>query len=109
MKPNLFQRSALSLAVFLTSLVSAFAQPVDPIGPGRVYREDTQTLTCRQAHAIVRNTPEGAVLYSGALFDRYYANERVCYALRQTIRPALVPTRDTPQCLIGYTCIEEDY
>jgi hypothetical protein len=41
-------------------------------------------------------------------YDRYVSDRRFC-EINETIFPAFVPTRDTPQCPIGYICRDLDY
>ena len=41
-------------------------------------------------------------------YDRYVVDRRFC-EINETIEIGLVPTRDTPQCPVGYLCRDSDY
>ncbi len=67
----------------------------------------TLDVTCAQARQTVARAG-GVVLYTGPhLYDRYVADQRFC-AVTQTTKPAFIPTRDTPACPVGNTCIERE-
>jgi len=66
-------------------------------------RPSTPNLTCGQAQQIVLSRG-AAVLSTGAYtYDRYVRDRSFC-EFNEGIEPAFVPTRDTPQCPIGYRC-----
>jgi hypothetical protein len=44
----------------------------------------------------------------GHTYDRFVHHRGFCL-ITETTKPAWVPTRDTPQCFVGYTCVEADY
>ena len=71
--------------------------------PALAQRPDTRSMTCQQASALVAN--RGAVVLSTGpdIYDRYVASERLCWSGYYG-RPAFVPTRDQPNCVIGYYC-----
>lgn len=71
--------------------------------PALAQRPDTRAMTCQQAAGLVAN--RGAVVLSTGphLYDRYVASERLCWSGYYG-RPAFVPTRDRPNCVIGYYC-----
>ncbi|MFG1401754.1 hypothetical protein [Xanthobacter sediminis] len=62
-------------------------------------------MSCAQAAALVQK--EGAVVLatSPTLYDRYVRDLRFCM-YDQQLKPEWVPTRDNPQCFVGYTCFE---
>jgi hypothetical protein len=66
-------------------------------------RPSTTAMTCRQASGLVAS--HGAVvLGTGPVtYDRFVAGPGHC-VLSEYLEPAYAPTRDSPQCLIGYRC-----
>jgi hypothetical protein len=86
-----------SRTVAIITLLSATA------GPALAQRVSTPSLSCRSASSMV--TRLGAVVLGTGpdIYDRYVVNESFCptgfYA-----RPAFLPTRDNPQCFVGYYC-----
>ena len=82
--------TALAL-VSLTTLAAAQGRP------------STSAMNCGQAARLVAS--RGAVVLATGrdLYDRYVSRPGLCetgyYA-----RPAFAPTRDNPQCNIGYYC-----
>jgi hypothetical protein len=80
--------AALTLMAFTSG---AFAQG----------RPNTVGMTCGQANSIVSQR-KAVVLATGPnTYDRFVRYESLCpdYA-----RPAFVPTRDNPNCNIGFYC-----
>jgi len=71
--------------------------------PALAQRPDTRAMTCQQAAGLVAN--RGAVVLSTGpdIYDRYVASERLCWSGYYG-RPAFAPTRDRPNCMIGYYC-----
>jgi hypothetical protein len=66
-------------------------------------RPFTPNLTCGQARQIVYANG-AAVLGTGTFtYDRYVRDRSFCL-INEIIEAAWVPTRDTPQCLVGYRC-----
>ena len=67
-------------------------------------RPQTIGMSCGQAQFLVAN--RGAIVLSTGqnTFDRYVSSQASCLSGEFT-RPAWVPTADTPQCFIGYTCV----
>ena len=68
-------------------------------------RPSTTGLTCRQAVSIVSS--RGAVVLGtgGHSFDRFVRDRGFC-EITESVRRAFVPTRDVPQCFVGYRCFE---
>ena len=62
-------------------------------------------MTCDQARQLVASRGAIVMSTSPSLYDRYVGHQGFCTPT-ETITPAFVPTKDKPQCLIGYTCIE---
>ncbi|MBB4039948.1 hypothetical protein GGR34_001595 [Microvirga flocculans] len=71
-------------------------------------RPMTPGMTCNQARNLVLS--RGAIVLGTGTYtyDRYVRDQRFC-EINETIEPALVPTRDTPQCLVGYRCRDADF
>jgi len=71
-------------------------------------RPSTPNMTCNQARQLVAS--RGAVVLGTGTYtyDRYVLDLRFC-EINETIQPAYVPTRDTPQCPVGYLCRDPDY
>jgi len=68
-------------------------------------RQNTRSMSCDQAIALVGHS-RGIVLSTGAnTYDRYVANGSFCIPGQITQR-ATVPTKDTSDCPIGFTCID---
>lgn len=66
----------------------------------------TTQMTCSQAATLVRTA--GAVVLSTRspnIYDRYVISRQFCPA-DQALDPAWVPTRNSPQCFVGYTCFD---
>jgi hypothetical protein len=62
-------------------------------------------MTCAQAAGIVRAQGSIVLRTSPTTYDLYVSGPGFC--LRdKTTKPAWVPTADTPQCFVGYTCAD---
>ena len=68
-------------------------------------RESTATMSCHRAAGIVASQGAAVLGTGGFTYDRFVSNQSFC-ATTETTEPAFVPTRDTPQCLVGYRCFE---
>ncbi len=68
-------------------------------------RPSSTQMTCRSVHALV--SQRGAIVLGtgGDTYDRFVASEFSC-ATGLFARPAFVPTRDDPQCNIGFYCTD---
>lgn len=68
-------------------------------------RPSSVAMTCAQAAGLVAS--RGAIVLGtgGYTYDRFVHHRGFCL-ITETIRAAWVPTRDTPQCFVGYTCTE---
>jgi hypothetical protein len=73
-------------------------------------RLQTPRLSCGQARQVV--AANGAVVLGtgGQTFDRFVVHRGFCL-VNEFIEPAWVPTADSPQCFIGYRCVDapEDF
>ncbi len=84
--------------ILATALLAALATPALAQG-----RPSTLQMSCGQAEAVV-NQRGAIVLATGRdLYDRYVKNGSFC-PISDYPRDAFVPTRDNPQCHIGYYC-----
>lgn len=84
---------------FMAAAGSAYARP------------DTRAMSCGEAQALVARN--GAIVLSTGqhTYDRFLAAGVRC-PLPDVPRLTYVPTRDEPQCPIGYTCrqtTEDDF
>lgn len=69
-------------------------------------RLSTLSLTCGQAQQVILSRG-AAVLSTGTYtYDRFVRHRGFC-ELNEGLELAFVPTRDTPQCPIGYRCRSE--
>ena len=84
----------LTLALIATT-TAAFAQN----------RPSTTRMSCAATQRLVAS--RGAIVLSTgpSTYDRFVINERFCTP-SETIRPAWARTKDSPRCMIGYTCEE---
>lgn len=86
------KRFALALALFACGSGAEAQQ-----------RLSTLNLTCGQAQQVILSRG-AAVLSTGThTYDRFVVNRSFC-EFNESIELALVPTRDTPKCPIGYRC-----
>lgn len=75
-------------------------------GPGRaVAQTPSITFTCAQAAELIQKRGSAVLATSPTLYDRYVRDRSFCLYDQET-RPEWVPTKDKPQCFIGYTCFE---
>ncbi|BAU93573.1 hypothetical protein MPPM_4968 [Methylorubrum populi] len=101
MKPVTLAVLGSALAPLLTSpiaLAPAFAQA----------RTQTARPTCAEAMAMVK--AEGVVTlgFGGRPPERFVRDRSFC-EITEIAELRFVPTRDNPQCPIGYRCREPDY
>ncbi len=62
-------------------------------------------MTCSQAATLVRTGGAVVLSTSATTYDRYVISRQFCPA-DQALDPAWVPTRNNPQCFVGYTCFD---
>ncbi|WP_035715954.1 hypothetical protein [Azorhizobium doebereinerae] len=65
----------------------------------------TMQMTCRQAATLIRTGGSAVLATSATTYDRFVISRAYCPADQMT-EPAWVPTRDSRQCFIGYTCFD---
>lgn len=88
----------LRLFVILAALCAAL--PADA-------RPASYKMACTSAAGLVARQGGVVMDTSPTTFDRYVANVRFCMP-GQVLKPEWVRARDTPQCFVGYTCIEPE-
>jgi len=68
-------------------------------------RPSSVTMTCQQAAGLVSAHGELVLGTGGFTYDRFVRDRSFCEPTEITAN-AFVPTRDNPECLVGYRCIE---
>jgi len=66
-------------------------------------RPSTMNMSCAQAQGLVRSSGAVVLGTGGMSYDRYVARDGFCQR-DEMETPAWVPSRDSAQCFIGYTC-----
>ena len=88
-------RNLLLALVLVLPHGEALAQP----------RRYVTQIPCAQARALVDQSG-AVVLYSGPYsYDRYVRDSSFCVRPDRT-EPTWIPTADTPQCFVGYRCVQ---
>lgn len=91
----------------MKKLVLALVFSVAAAGVQAQQRPFTPSLSCGQAQQIVVSRG-AAVLSTGTYtYDRFVRDRSFC-EINEFIEPVWVPTRDSPQCFIGYRCKSGD-
>ncbi len=88
-------------AVCALMAILALAPPAHAAG-----RPSTTTMTCQSAQALVARAGAIVLGTGGQTYDRFVRFESAC-ATGLYGHPAFRPTRDNPQCNIGYYCTAE--
>lgn len=68
-------------------------------------RPSSVTMSCGQAAQLVLSRGALVLGTGGQTYDRFVADRSFCEPT-ETVRRAFVPTRDRPNCSVGYTCRE---
>lgn len=70
-------------------------------------RPDSTAMTCAEAKDMV--AAHGAIVIGTGpnLYDRYVAHGGYC-AHGEVAEPAWIKTSDDDQCMVGYTCEQDD-
>lgn len=68
-------------------------------------RPATPGMTCGQARGLLAARGAAVLGTGGMTYDRFVVDRTFCEPTEIVAR-ALVPTRDTPSCFIGYRCKE---
>ncbi|MEN5083344.1 hypothetical protein ABE438_12740 [Bosea sp. TWI1241] len=87
------RRLICTLVLLLAGTAGALAQA----------RPQTPAMSCEASRQMV--AARGAVVLGtgGFTYDRFVRDRSFCQ-IDEFIDPAFVPTRDTPQCMVGYRC-----
>ncbi|HEX8665411.1 MAG TPA: hypothetical protein VF744_15420 [Beijerinckiaceae bacterium] len=88
--------------IFVLSLALAALAPAGSFAQGR---PQSTAMTCRQTAGLVFS--RGAVVLGtgGHTYDRYVRDRSFC-EITEVTKPGFAPTRDDPQCFVGYRCFE---
>ena len=91
---------SLVLALVLTAFAAEFvvAQP----------RTTISRMSCNEATALVKRDGEAMLAVGGGGTERFVADRKYC-GLTEIAELRFVPTRDNPQCPIGYRCKEPSF
>lgn len=89
----------------IRSIAAALALACTAIPALAQNRPSTPAMSCNQARGLVA-ARGGIVLGTGGYtFDRFVADRSFCTITESTVS-AFAPTRDNPQCFVGYRCKE---
>ncbi|PIK70738.1 hypothetical protein [Methylobacterium frigidaeris] len=86
-------------------LLAACIVSAAPTGALAQGRPSTLDMTCRQARSLLAAQGAAVLGTGGYTYDRFVRDRSFCEPTQIT-KNAFVPTRDTPECLVGYRCIE---
>jgi hypothetical protein len=76
-----------------------------PIVASSQERPSTPDMTCRQAKSVLSSRGALVMGTGGFTYDRFVRDRSFCDPTQVTSN-AFVPTRDDPECLVGYRCID---
>lgn len=67
-------------------------------------RPDVTEMSCNEARELVFR--QGAIVMTTGerTFERFVESQRFCQPVDEISVPAIVVTRDNPQCWVGYVC-----
>ena len=68
-------------------------------------RPSSTTMTCQQATRLIEARGALVLGTGGMTYDRFVRDRSFCEPT-EIAKRAFRPTRDNPNCLIGYTCYE---
>jgi len=88
----------------LSTALIATAAVFSQINVVNAQRANTNSMTCSQAQAVVKDAG-GIVLSTGQYTYERYVRSRAFCELNQTIKSQWVPTKDANRCRIGYKCV----
>jgi hypothetical protein len=94
--------STLLAASAVGAVFALAALPAASLAQGR---PSTLDMTCGQARSFLAARGAAVLGTGGYTYDRFVRDRSFCEPTQVT-RNAFVPTRDTPECLVGYRCIE---
>jgi hypothetical protein len=90
----------------MLTLITAAAATSAALSPASA-RPFTPGMSCGAAASIVAQNGAIVLSTSPTTYDRYVFDRRFC-SYGEHIEPAYVQTRETPACLIGYTCVSRE-
>ena len=97
----------LALALLFAHL-AAVAAGVEAHAQSRPPRGSmTARMTCSEAMALVKNEGD-VIIAAGAAPERFVSNPGQCSGA-EIAELRFVPTRDNPQCPVGYRCKSPDF
>jgi hypothetical protein len=76
-----------------------------PMAVAAQERPSTPDMTCRQAKSVLSTNGALVMGTGGFTYDRFVRDRSFCEPTQLT-KNAFVPTRDNPECLVGYRCYE---
>ncbi|ACA21170.1 hypothetical protein M446_6936 [Methylobacterium sp. 4-46] len=86
-------------------VLAALASVGAVLGAAAQDRPATTAMSCGQARGLLRARGALVMGTGGFTYDRFVRDRSFCEPTEVTAN-AFVPTRDNPQCLVGYRCIE---
>jgi hypothetical protein len=89
-------------SLILLAACTLVSMPMAALAQGR---PSTLAMTCGQARGFLSAQGAAVLGTGGHTYDRFVRDRSFCEPTQIT-RNAFVPTRDTPDCPIGYRCIE---
>lgn len=69
-------------------------------------RPDTRQLTCKQAQELVKKSGSIVMTTGPSTFEKFVASARYCQPQANQVRAKFAPTRDNPECAVGYRCFQ---
>jgi hypothetical protein len=103
---TIIKRIFVGSAMFAVANAGALAQANrDPRIRAEQSSGDTLKMTCSEAISMVRGK-NGVILNTGGpdFFNRYHRRDASCDRAGYVTQPAFVRTKDSPSCMIGFTC-----
>jgi hypothetical protein len=87
----------------MKKLVLVLALTASFTGAQAQQRPFAPNLPCRQVQQIVFANGAAVISTGTYTYDRYVRDRSFC-EINEFLEPVWIPTRDTPQCPIGYRC-----
>lgn len=88
--------------ILFCATVAALAPATTTLAQGR---PSTTAMACVQATRLVATRGSIVLGTGGQTYDRFVRDRSFCEPT-EIARRAFRPTRDNPECLVGYTCYE---
>ncbi|MCJ2090543.1 hypothetical protein MKK88_31855 [Methylobacterium sp. E-005] len=87
----------------VTWIAAALVLAATPVGAQT--RPSSTSMTCRQTTQLIQARGALVLGTGGMTYDRFVRDRSFCEPT-EIAKRAFRPTRDNPNCLIGYTCYE---